>query len=107
MLKAKEKKDEGFAYIHVFAPCLMGWRIETDSSIEVCRMAIRTNYFPLWEQENGKFRLTHETRNPRPIQDLTKLIRKFAHLKEAEIDNLQQLVNERYAFIKALCDIGK
>jgi pyruvate/2-oxoacid:ferredoxin oxidoreductase beta subunit len=107
LLKAKEKKDEGFAYIHVFSPCLMGWRMESDSSIQVCRMAVRTNYFPLWEAESGKFRLTHEVASPRPIQELTKLVRKFAHLKEDEMDKLQQVVNERYAFLKALCDIDK
>ena len=45
--------------------------------------------------------------NPKPVQELTKLMRKFAHLKEADIDNLQQLVNERYALIKALCEMGK
>ena len=107
LLKAKDKKDEGFVYLHVFCPCPVGWRIASDSSIQVCRMAVRTNYFPLWEAENGKFRLTHETANPRPIQEFTKLIGKFAHLKEDEIDNLQQFVNERYALTKALCDIGK
>jgi len=107
LIKAKEKKDEGFVYIHVFCPCPVGWRIESDSSIQVCRMAVRTNYFPLWEAEKGKLRLTHEVANPRPIQELTKLMRKFSHLKEDELDNLQKLVNERYAFIKALCDISK
>ncbi len=106
LVKAKGKKDEGFVYIHVFCPCPVGWRIDSDSAIEVCRTAVRTNYFPLWEAENGKFRLTHEVANPKPVQELTKLMRKFAHLKEADIDNLQQLVNERYALIKALCEIG-
>jgi len=107
LVKAKEKKDEGFVYIHVFCPCPVGWRTESDSSIQVCRMAVRTNYFPLWEAENGKFRFTHEVANPRPVQEFTKLIRKFAHMKEAEIDNLQQVVNERHALIKALCNIGQ
>ena len=106
LLKAKEKKDEGFVYIHVFTPCNMGWRIESNMSIQVCRTAVRTNYFPLWEAENGKFRLTQETANPRPLQEFTKLVRKFAHLKDADIDKLQQVVNERYAFIKGLCAIG-
>ena len=107
LVKAKEKKDEGFVYLHVFCPCPVGWRIASDSSIQVCRMAVRTNYFPLWEAENGKFRLTHEVANPRPVQELTGLIGKFAHLKDAEIDNLQKMVNERYALIKTLCDASK
>jgi len=106
LIKAKEKKNEGFAYIHVFSPCVMGWRIDTDASIEVCRMAVRTNYFPLWEQENGNFRFTHETRNPRPVQDLTKMIRKFAHLKEADLAKLQQSVDDRYKLIKSLCGMN-
>jgi pyruvate/2-oxoacid:ferredoxin oxidoreductase beta subunit len=107
LIKAKEKKDEGFVYIHVFCPCLMGWRIESDSSIQVCRMAVRTNYFPLWDAENGKFRLNHEVANPRPIQEFIKLMRKFAHLKEADLARFQQMVDERYAFIKGLCELSK
>jgi pyruvate/2-oxoacid:ferredoxin oxidoreductase beta subunit len=106
LVKAKEKKDEGFVYIHVFSPCPIGWRIETDSTIQVCRMAVRTNYFPLWEAEYGKFRLTHKVSNPRPIQELTSMMGKFAHLKEEDINNLQQIVDERYTLIKALSDIG-
>jgi len=107
LVKAKEKKKEGFVYLHVFCPCLVGWRIDPDMTIQVCRTAVRTNYFPLWEAENGKFRLTHEVANPRPVQELTKLMRKFSHLKEDDLDKLQQSVNERYALVKALCDIGK
>jgi pyruvate/2-oxoacid:ferredoxin oxidoreductase beta subunit len=107
LVKAKEKKEEGFVYLHVFSPCPVGWRIDSDSTIEVCRLAVRTNYFPLWEAERGRFRLTHEVANPRPVRELTRLMRKFAHFKEADIDNLQQLVNERYALIKTLCDAGR
>ena len=107
LLKAKEKVKEGFVYIHVFAPCVMGWRFDSSLSIEVCRTAVRTNYFPLWEMENGKFRFTQEVSNPKPVQDLTKLLRKFSHLKEDDFARLQKIVDERYAFLKGLCDIGK
>jgi pyruvate/2-oxoacid:ferredoxin oxidoreductase beta subunit len=107
LLKAKEKKDQGLAYIHIFAPCVMGWRIESDVSIQVCRMAVRTNYFPLWEAEDGRFHLNHEVPNPRPIGDLLKMVRKFSHLKEADIAAFQEMVDKRYALIKGLCDMSK
>lgn len=106
LLKAKEKKNEGFVYIHVFSPCPPGWRIEDDSAIQVCRMAVRTNYFPLWEAENGKFRFTHKTDNPKPIQEFTRLMGRFSHLKEEDLAKLQQLVNERFDLIKSLCGTG-
>jgi pyruvate/2-oxoacid:ferredoxin oxidoreductase beta subunit len=107
LVKAKEKKNEGFVYLHVFSPCPVGWRIESDLVIEVCRNAVRTNYFPLWEAEYGKVRLTHQVANPRPVQELTRLMRKFSHLKEADINNLQQIVDERYALIKSLSEARK
>ena len=75
LLKAKEASKTGFAYIHVFAPCVIGFKIATDSAIQVCRMAVRTNYFPLWEMENGKFRITAPVENPKPIKDYLKLVR--------------------------------
>jgi len=105
--KAKEKVHEGFVYIHIFAPCVMGWRFATDQSIEVCRMAVRTNYFPLWEAEDGKFSLNLEVANPKPIQEFIKLVRKFSHMQEADITGFQQMVDQRYAIIKKLCEVIK
>ena len=102
LLKAKEAAKEGFVYLHVFSPCPVGWRIDSNLVIEVCRTATRTNWFPLWEAENGKPRLTMEVSNPRPITDFTKLMRKFSHLKEDGLAELQKQVDERYAFLKTL-----
>lgn len=105
LTKAREKQKEGFVYIHVFSPCVMGWRFDSSKSIQVCRTAVRSNYFPLWESEGKKFHLTQKVENPVPIKELTSLVRKFSHLKEPELEKMQQLADERYAFIKALCDI--
>jgi pyruvate/2-oxoacid:ferredoxin oxidoreductase beta subunit len=107
LVKSKEKVREGFVYLHIFAPCVMGWRISTDSSIEVCRTAVRTNYFPLWEAENGNIRLTHEVASPRPVEDFIKMVRKFSHFKEEDINNFQQMVDHRYTLIKGLNDLNK
>lgn len=105
--KAQEKVKEGFVYLHVFAPCPVGWRINSNMSIEVCRTAVRTNYFPLWEAEDGKPGFTVEIANPKPVAELTKLMRKFSHFKEEDMANLQKAVDERYALIKNLCDAYK
>lgn len=102
--KAKEKVKEGFVYLHVFCPCLVGWKIPMDSSIQVCRAAVRTNYFPLWEQENGKFRITQPVAKPKPVQELTKLIGKFKHLDADKVEVIQEQVNKRYAILQALCE---
>lgn len=102
--KAQEKSKEGFAYIHVFCPCIIGYRIASDAAIQVCRMAVRTNYFPLWEMEDGKFRFTQNVADPRPIQEYLSIVGKFSHFKEADIAQFQEMVNDRYSQIKSLCD---
>lgn len=107
LVKAKEKAKEGFVYIHVFSPCPVGWRMDSNIVIEACRMAVRTNYFPLWEAEDGKPRLTVEIANPKPIGELTGLIRKFSHMKEDELAELQKDVDERYTLLKNMCEAAK
>ncbi|OGO30394.1 MAG: pyruvate synthase subunit PorB [Chloroflexi bacterium RBG_16_56_11] len=107
LVKAKEMAKEGFVYLHVFSPCPVGWRIDSNLVIEVCRTAVRTNYFPLWEAENGKPHLTVEVASPKPITEFTKLMRKFSHLKEDGIAELQQTLNDRYDLLKKLCDGNK
>ncbi len=102
LVKAKEKAKEGFVYLHVFCPCVVGWKIPTDASIQVCRDAVKTNYFPLWEAENGAFRITQKVPNPKPIEELTKTLGKFKHLSEAQVAILQDQVDKRFKVLQAL-----
>jgi pyruvate/2-oxoacid:ferredoxin oxidoreductase beta subunit len=105
--KAKEAAKEGFVYLHVFSPCPVGWRIDSNLVIEVCRTAVRTNYFPLWEAEDGKPKITVEVAQPKPVTEFTKLMRKFSHFKEADLAALQDEVNRRFSLLKTLCDAAK
>ena len=101
LTKAMQVKD-GLVYIHLFTPCLTGWGIPEAQSLEVCRLAVETNYFPLWEAENGKVRLTQEVANPRPIQEYTDMIGKYSHLTAEDLEQIQEMVNDRYNMIKNL-----
>jgi pyruvate ferredoxin oxidoreductase beta subunit/phenylglyoxylate dehydrogenase beta subunit len=101
--KAKAKVKEGFVYLHVFCPCLVGWKFPMDASIQVCRAAVRTNYFPLWESEDGEYRMTKKTAKPKPISEFTKLMGKFKHLTEDNLATFQSMVDKRYRVLQALC----
>ena len=99
--KAKRVKD-GMVYIHVFSPCYTGWRSPENSSVEISRMAVETNYFPLWECENGEYKLNYKPKNRLPIAEFTKTMGRFNHLKEEDMDSLQNIVDERFNLIEAL-----
>jgi pyruvate/2-oxoacid:ferredoxin oxidoreductase beta subunit len=102
LVKAKQKKNEGFVFLHVFIPCPTGWGFASDLSIEICRMAVRTNYYPLWEAERGRFRFTQEVKKPRPLKDLVGMIGKFSHLTHSELGILEKEAKERYRLIEAM-----
>ncbi|MCX6013105.1 MAG: thiamine pyrophosphate-dependent enzyme [Chloroflexi bacterium] len=102
LIKAKEAKKHGLAYIHLFAPCTTGWKLATDVGIEVCRTAVETNYFPLFEVENGEFRFTYLPKEVKPVKNMVKLVRKFSHLTEEDVKELQTRVDKRFNRIKRL-----
>lgn len=105
LAKAKEAVKEGLVYIHLLVPCPTGWRAPADSVIELSRMAVETNYFPLWETEGGKFRLTYRPREPKPVREFTKMMGRFSHLDGDGLQKLQEFTNSRFALIEALTRI--
>ncbi|OQY02637.1 MAG: pyruvate synthase subunit PorB [Desulfobacteraceae bacterium 4572_130] len=107
LLKAKQIKEKGFCYLHVFCPCPTGWGVGPDMSIELCRKAVKTNYFPLWEALNGNFSFSKQVKKPKPVKEYTKLIKKFNHLSDQELDILQKDIDYEYSIIKAMTKLEK
>jgi len=106
LAKAKAVKN-GMAYIHVFTPCPTGWRAPVDSVIELGRMAVETNYFPLWEAVNGEFSLTYRPKSPRPIIEFTQLTGRFRHLTDDQLERFQGMVNSRLKLLESLALISE
>lgn len=96
---------DGLAYIHVLSPCPTGWRAGTDSAMEISRLAVETNFFPLWEAENSRFRLTVTVEKPRPVRHYTQLMGRFDHLTEVDLEALQRVVDAKYGTICALASL--
>ena len=95
--------DNGLAYLHVYNPCVTGWGCKSDESIEVARLAIETNFAPLYEVENGKFSMSVVVKNPKPVREFVTRFKKFRHLTDEDIEGLQQLTDVRYARLQKLC----
>ncbi|HOF04374.1 MAG TPA: 3-methyl-2-oxobutanoate dehydrogenase subunit beta [Syntrophales bacterium] len=95
--KAKEVK--GSRFLHIYASCPTGWRIPSEMSIKIARMAVQTNIFPLYEVENG----VNYTINVKPreylVREYFKLQGRFRHLSEADLDQIQAMVNEDWELL--------
>lgn len=98
--------EDGLAYIHVQNTCSTGWRFPPEKSISLARLAVETRLFPLYEVDHGKFTISRNVAKPRPLREYLSQMKKYAHLTEPEIDELQQWVNERWERLKALAALS-
>ena len=69
-------------------------------AIRVGRLAVETGVFPLYEVENGNYKLTIDVPRLRPVQDYLKLQGRFRHLSEDTVKEIQDRVNKEYAKLK-------
>ena len=70
---------DGPAFINVLAPCPRGWRIPFDMTVEIARLGVETNFWPLFEVENGVWTLT-EQRRVKPGEEFLKPQGRFKHM---------------------------
>jgi len=98
----KAKAISGPSYIHVLSVCPTGWRIPPDQAIRYGRLAVETGFFPLYEVEQGRVRLTVDFPKLRPVKDYLQGQGRFRHLTPDLIDKIQERVTHEYNRIKAL-----
>ncbi len=104
--KVRKARDiKGPAFLHVFSPCPTGWGTDSDLALELCRLAVENGIFPLYECVYGKYELTKYMKELRPIRDYLKLQRRFRHLPDDVIDQIQDNVRQNYEVVKRKCGI--
>jgi pyruvate/2-oxoacid:ferredoxin oxidoreductase beta subunit len=95
----KAKNTKGSRFLHIYASCPTGWRIPSEMSVKIARMAVQTNIFPLYEVEDG----LRYTINYKPkeylVREYFKLQGRFKHLSDQDLDQIQQMVNEDWELL--------
>jgi pyruvate ferredoxin oxidoreductase beta subunit len=104
---AKGLATPGPAYIHALSVCPVGWRCATENTIKVGRLAVRTGVFPLYEVENGHYKLSLSLSQLIPIREYLQLQGRFRHLSEDTIDKIQDKVTEEYSKLVDLANRTK
>jgi len=76
----KAMEIKGPRFINILSPCHRGWRSKADDAISISRLAVSTNYWPLFEIEKGKIKLTHIPKEKQPIENFLRPQGRFDHL---------------------------
>jgi len=90
---------EGPKYIHILAPCPLGWGHHGELTVQICRLAKDTGLFPIYEIIDGKVTNVRKIPAKVPVEEYLKLQGRFSHLfkkggdKEI-IAEIQQIANQ-------------
>ena len=99
---------EGASFLNLMTPCPRGWRYPTEDIMEICRLAVETCYWPLFEVEHDKWRLTYEPKKKLPIEDFLRPQGRFKHLfkpgNEHLIEEFQAEVDRRWEDLLYKCN---
>jgi len=105
---ARALATEGASFLNVIAPCPRGWRADGAETIELAREAVNTCYWPLFEVEDGQYRLTYRPREKQPLIPWLKKQGRFAHLfkpgNEEQLERLQDWVDDEWDKLLRKCD---
>ena len=93
---AKGANTPGPGYLHVYSVCPVGWKSASNIAIKLGRLAVETGIFPLYEVENGQYKLNVKVPKLKPVKDYLKLQGRFRHLSDDNIAMIQKRVQKEY-----------
>lgn len=111
-LVAKVKRaveTEGPAFVNVLVPCPLFWKIDPANQADICRMAVDSKFWPVYEVINGEYFLSYEPKEARPIEDFLRAQGRYAHLfkKGAErfdlVEEAQRDADESWSKLLKKC----
>ncbi|MFA5887292.1 MAG: thiamine pyrophosphate-dependent enzyme [Candidatus Nanoarchaeia archaeon] len=101
----------GPAFLNVLSPCQLNWGTKTDMAIDVSKLAVNTNFWPLYEIENGVWKLNFKPSNPLPVSEFLKHQKRFKHLllpeNKMHLDKLQETINKEWDFLQKQCKMDE
>jgi pyruvate ferredoxin oxidoreductase beta subunit len=90
---------EGPKYLHILAPCPLGWGHAGDLTVLLCRLAKDTGIFPVYEIIDGKITNVVKVPVKKPVEEYLKLQARFRHLFKkgvptATVAEIQEIANQ-------------
>jgi len=94
----------GPSFINVMSPCQRSWGFDPSQTVQIAKLAVETNFWPLYEINNGKFTLNYEPRKRTPIIEWIKSQKRFKHLLKPEnkkiIERIQEYIDKQFETLR-------
>lgn len=92
---------EGPAYVHILCVCPTGWGVGSEETIKLGRLAVQTGFFPLYEVDNGQYRITVDCEEFLPLERYLQPQGRFRHLTGEMVDFIRRRVFEQWEKLKS------
>lgn len=109
-LMAKVRKAvaaDGPSFINALSTCPRGWRSDAEQSISISRLAVETCVWPLYEVEDGEWKLTSRPAEKKPVTEWLRSQDRFRHLlrpgNEHVVERFQREVDVRWEQLLRKC----
>ena len=103
----KALNTPGPSFLLVLQPCTQVWKFPTSEYVAIGKLATETNFWPLYEIEDGKYTLNQTPKERKPIEEFLKTQGRFKHLfksgNEAVIKKIQSEVDGNFEKIRNKC----
>jgi pyruvate ferredoxin oxidoreductase beta subunit len=101
-------KADGPAFLNVLADCPLGWGHEATLAPALVNAAVESCVWPLYEVDQGQWRLTYRPESPLPVAEWLRPQKRFAHLFRDEagdmLEEIQQRVEADWADLVERCE---
>ncbi len=109
--KAKKAFEvDGPAFLNVLCPCPTEWKYDEALSVKLAKTAMDTCVWPLYEVDNGKYKINYTPKEKKPVMDWLKPQGRFRHLFKEEnawvIAEYQKQVDEEWEELHKLVDMS-
>ena len=98
----------GPAFLNIMARCPRGWRYEMEDLAEICKLAVDTCVWPLYEVIEGQWHLNYEPRKKLPVEQFLEKQGRFRHMfkpgNEWMIQEAQDYVDQKWEQLLAKCE---
>ena len=105
--KAKKAFEvEGPAFLNVLCVCPTEWKYDESKGVELAKTAVDTCVWPLYEVENGKYKLNYKPKEKKSVLEWIKPQGRFRHLFKEEnawiLEEFQKKVDEEWEELNRL-----
>lgn len=105
--KAKKAFEvDGPAFLNVLCVCPTEWKYEESLGIKMAKLAAETCVWPLYEVENGKYKINYKPKEKKPVAEWLKPQGRFRHLFQEEnapvIEDIQRQVDKEWEALNRL-----